>query len=91
MNTENKIVDFPKPEALEITDEEKARRIMAEATRLAGLSPGEYKIWIDGSGARLDITRDMLESVVLEILKDRDKKEREDKAETRRILATTGT
>ena len=37
----------------ELDEEEKARRIMAEATRLAALSPGEWKIWIDGSAERL--------------------------------------
>jgi putative DNA primase/helicase len=57
---------------------------MAEATRLAGLSPGEWKIWIDGSAERLEIARDKLEAVVLEILKDREKKTREAKSETRR-------
>jgi hypothetical protein len=76
------VVDFPKPE---ITDEEKARRVMAEATRLAGLSPGEWKLWIDGSAERLGITRETLEAVIVEVLKDREKKTREDKAETRRI------
>jgi putative DNA primase/helicase len=57
---------------------------MAVAARLAGLSPGEWKIWIDGSAERLEIARDKLEAVVLEILKDREKKTREAKSETRR-------
>jgi hypothetical protein len=76
------VVGFPKPE---ITDEENAQRIMAEATRLAGLSPGEWKLWIAGSAERLGITRETLEAVVVEVLKDREKKQREDKAEARRI------
>jgi putative DNA primase/helicase len=76
------IVGFPKPE---ITDEENAKRIMAEATRLASLSPGEWKIWINGSAERLGITRETLEAVVIEVFKDREKKQREDKAEARRI------
>jgi putative DNA primase/helicase len=77
------IVGFPKTE--EVAEEEKARRIMAEATRLAGLSPGEWKIWIGGSAERLGITRDTLEAVVIAVFKDREKKQREDKAEARRI------
>jgi hypothetical protein len=65
-------------------EEEKARRIMAGATRLAGLSPGEYKIWIDGSAERLGTTRDELEPIVLEIIKNNEKKAREAKTEARR-------
>ena len=74
------IVDFPKS-----GEEEKAQRVMAEAKRLAGLSPGEWKIWINSSAERLDITRDTLEAVVIEVFKDCEKKQREDKAEVRRI------
>ena len=68
----------------EVDEEEKARRIMAEATRLAGLSPGEWKIWIDGSAERLEITRNRLEAVVREIIDDREKRQREKKADERR-------
>jgi hypothetical protein len=77
------VVDFPASK--ESSDEESARRIMAEATRLAGLAPGEWKIWIDGSAERLGIVRDKLEAVVLEIIKANEKNKREGQAEARRI------
>jgi putative DNA primase/helicase len=77
------VVDFPASK--ETSQEEGARRIMAEATRLAGLAPGEWKIWIDGSAERLGIVRDKLEAVVVEIIKANQKSKREGQAEARRI------
>ena len=44
MSSDKKVLDFPKAE---ITSEEKARRAMAEARRLASLAPGEWRLWID--------------------------------------------
>jgi hypothetical protein len=66
-------------------DEEKTRRIMVEATRLAGLAPGEWKLWVGQSSERLGIERSDLEAIVLDIIKDKEKKAREKAAEDRRI------
>jgi hypothetical protein len=79
--SEPNVVEFPIPGI----SEEHAQRIMTEARRLAGLAPGEWKIWIAGSAERLAVERDKLEAIVLATLKDQEKKEREGKAEARRI------
>jgi Protein of unknown function (DUF3631) len=80
MSRDEKIVDFPKPE---IILEESVRRQMTEAERLANLSPGEWQLWIDGSAERLGISRAKLEKAVVAIIKDRERKTREVKAEDR--------
>jgi len=77
------VVDF-RP-GKEIGDAEKAQRVMAEATRLASLAPGEWRVWIDGSAQRLDIPRATLEALVTDIIKDREKQAREKVAEDRRV------
>jgi hypothetical protein len=77
------VVDFPS--ANDIAEEEKNRRIMVEATRLAGLAPGEWPLWIDGAAGRLGVPRPVLEAAVTDIAKAKDKKARADAAEQRRI------
>ena len=52
VSSDQSVLDFPKAE---ITSEEKARRAMAEAKRLASLSPGEWRLWIDRSAERLGV------------------------------------
>ena len=81
MSSDESVLDFPKAE---ITSEEKARRAMAEAKRLASLSPGEWRLWIDRSAERLDVPRATLEGLISAIIKDSERKAREDKAEARR-------
>jgi len=81
MSTERNVVEFPIPGI----SEEHAQRIMMEARRLAGLAPGEWRLWFAGSAERLGIERDKLEVIVLATLKDQEKKARESKAEERRI------
>jgi hypothetical protein len=82
MSSDRKVLDFPK---VEITSEEKARRVMAEATRLANLAPGEWRLWIDRSAERLSIPRGTLEDLIVAIIRDTEKKKaREAKAEARR-------
>ena len=49
MSSDEKVLDFPR---VEVTSEENARRVMVEATRLARLAPGEWRLWIDRRGAR---------------------------------------
>ena len=81
MSSDRKVLDFPN---VEITSEEKARRVMAEATRLANLAPGEWRLWIDRSAERLGIPRGTLEDLIVGIIRDTEKKAREAKAEARR-------
>ena len=47
---EQKAVGFSTPE---IAREEQNRRVMAEAHRLAALTPGEWRLWINASAERL--------------------------------------
>jgi hypothetical protein len=49
MSSDEKVLDFPRVEG---TSEENARRVMTEATRLARLAPGEWRLWIDRSATR---------------------------------------
>src|SRR6476659_9415407 len=72
--------DFPKAE---ITSEEKVRRAMAEAKRLASLAPGEWRLWIDRAAERLGVPRATLEGLISAIIKDSERKAREDKDEDR--------
>src|SRR4029077_18360558 len=64
--------------------EEKVRRAMAEAQRLASLAPGEWRLWIDRATERLGVPRATLDGLVSAIIKDSERKAREDKAEARR-------
>jgi putative DNA primase/helicase len=79
-----KIVDFPKPE---VDSAELIRRQHVEAERLARLTPGEWQLWIDGSAAQLGIPRATLEASVKAIIAEREKADREAKAEARRAQA----
>ena len=45
MSSDEKVLDFPR---VEVTSEESARRVMVEATRLARLAPGEWRLWTRG-------------------------------------------
>jgi putative DNA primase/helicase len=81
VSNDESVLDFPKAE---ITSEEKARRAMAEAKRLASLTPGEWRLWIDRSAERLGVSRATLEALISAIIKDSERKAREDKAEARR-------
>src|SRR6185437_1300721 len=56
---------------------------MAEAKRLASLSPGEWRLWIDRSAERVGVPRATLEALISAIIKDSERKAREDKAEAR--------
>ena len=72
--SDKKVRDFPRVEG---TPEESARRVMVEATRLASLAPGEWRLWIDRSAERLRIPRTILEDVIAAIIKDREKRARD--------------
>jgi hypothetical protein len=51
-------------DASEIAAQEKARLVMAEATRLTNLAPGEWRLWVDRSTERLGVPRDALEELI---------------------------
>ena len=81
MSSDEKVLDFPRVEG---TSEESARRVMVEATRLASLAPGEWRLWIDRSAERLRIPRAILEDVIAAIIKNSEKKARDAETEARR-------
>ena len=81
MSDDPKIVGFPKPE---VPPEEMVRRQRLEAERLARLSPGEWQLWIDRSAEQYGTTRATLEASVKAIIAEREKAERERKAEAAR-------
>ena len=59
--SDKRVRDFPR---VEVTPEESARRVMVEATRLASLAPGEWRLWIDRSAERLRIPRATLQDLI---------------------------
>ena len=81
MSDDLKVVGFPKAE---VPPEEMVRRQRFEAERLARLSPGEWQLWIDNSAAQLGMPRAPLEASVKAIIAQREKDERERKAEADR-------
>src|ERR1700723_1940731 len=81
MSSDEKVLDFPR---VEVTSEESARRVMVEATRLARLAPGEWRLWIDRSAERLRIPRAILEDLMAAIIKNSEKKARDAETEARR-------
>ncbi len=58
--------------------------VTVEATRLASLAPGKWRLWIDRSAERLRIQRATLQGLIVAIIKDSKKKACECKAEARR-------
>ena len=74
MSIDEKVLDFPK---VEVTPEENARRVTVDATRLASLAPGEWRLWIDRSAERLRVPRATLQGLIVAIIKDSEKKARE--------------
>ena len=74
MSSDEKVLDFPR---VEVTPEESARRVMVEATRLASLAPGEWRLWIDRSAERLRIPRATLQDLIVAIIKNNEKMARD--------------
>jgi hypothetical protein len=81
MSSGEKVLDFP---TVEVSPEENATRVTVEATRLASLAPGEWRLWIDRSAERLRIPPATLQGLIVAIIKDNERKARQDKAEARR-------
>ena len=75
------VVDFTNTE---IASEEKDRRVMTEAKRLAGLAPGEWRLWIGRSAERLGVSRATLQEIVEAVIKDKEQKTRAAQADERR-------
>jgi hypothetical protein len=67
----------------ESNPEEHARRVMAEATRLTNLAPGEWRLWYERSAERLGIDPKIFAELVEAQLKDNAEKERKTQAEAR--------
>src|SRR6202040_3482030 len=81
VSSDESVLDFPKAE---ITSEEKARRAMAEAKRLASLTPGAERLWLDRTAQRPRAPPAPLEGLISAIIKETERKARENKAEARR-------
>jgi Protein of unknown function (DUF3631) len=64
-------------------EETPQQRAFKKATRLANLAPGEWKLYIDEEAQALGIPVEKYTEIVLDILKDREKKAREAKADIR--------
>ncbi len=80
MSRDDKIVDFPK---VEITPEERARRLTAEVNRLASLPPTEWMFWLDGVADTHGVKSADLRAMIEATIQDREKKARADKVEDR--------
>ena len=81
MSIDENVLDFPRAE---VTPEESTRRVMVEATRLASLAPGEWRLWIDRSAERLRIPRATLQDLIAAIIKNREKMARDAETAARR-------
>jgi hypothetical protein len=69
-------------------EEEQAKRVTAEATRLVGLSPGEWRLWLPRSAERLGVDPKVLAALVEAQIKNREqsaaKKLQKDRLEEQR-------
>ena len=74
MSSDEKVLDFAR---VEVTPEENARRVTVEATRLASLAPGGWRLWTDRSAERLRIPRATLQGLIVAIIKNSEKKARD--------------
>src|SRR6476659_2260708 len=81
MSIDENVLDFPRAE---VTPEESTRRVMVEATRLASLAPGEWRLWIDRSAERLRIPRATLQDLIVAIIKNSEKITRDAETAARR-------
>jgi hypothetical protein len=78
--TSAEVVPFPHDS---VSEEERNRRVMNEAKRLAGLSPGEWKLWAPKRAGELGIELKLLTELVEAQLKDNAEKEGKAKEEAR--------
>src|SRR5262245_4434501 len=73
-----KVVDFPQPE---IAPEEHSRRLRVEVDRLARLPTVEWLFYLDDDAKKHGVRRADLKAMVEAVIKEREKKAREDRAE----------
>ena len=73
------VVGFPTTTEL-LQPEEKTRRVNAEATRMANLAPGEWKLWLRRRAVELDVAPEMLADLIQAKIEDREKKVAEARA-----------
>src|SRR5262249_13287833 len=71
------VVEFP-------NSEERARRLRVEVERLARLPTVEWLFYLDGSAEKHGIDKATLKQMVEAVIKETEKKEREDRGELRR-------
>jgi hypothetical protein len=79
MTQDDEVVGFPN-----LPEETPQQRAFKKATRLANLAPGEWKLYVEEDARTVGIPVETLTETVLDILKDREKKAREEKADVRR-------
>ena len=78
------VENFPQDGKPQVPPEELVRRQCVEAERLAGLSPDEWRLWIDASVARLGVPRAPFEDMVKARVAAKEKARREQKADEER-------
>src|SRR5262249_6320614 len=76
--TEDTVVPFPQ------SDEERARRLKIEVERLARLPTVEWMFYLDGVAEKHDIDKAALKQMIEAIIREAEKKAREDRGELRR-------
>jgi hypothetical protein len=76
--SDDRAVQFP------IQEEERARRLKAEVERLARLPRVEWMFYLDGSAEKHGVTKAALKSMIEAVIKETEKKAREDRGELRR-------
>jgi hypothetical protein len=79
MTRDEKVVEFPNS-----SEDTPQQRAFKKATRLANLAPGEWKLYVEDDARTLGIPVERLTEIVLDILTDRAKKAKEEKADVRR-------
>ena len=79
---DSKIVDFQKAE---VTSEERARRLKSEVDRLASMPVVEWMFYLaEGAAEKHGVSHVDMKKMIEATIKDREKKEREDRAEDHR-------
>jgi putative DNA primase/helicase len=80
--SDNPVIKFPKSEE----EEERARRLRVEVERLARQSSTEWMYHVESSGyaEKYGITKPALREMIEAVIKENEKKQREDKGELRR-------
>src|ERR1700722_4506900 len=81
MSSDEKVLDFPR---VEVTPEESARRVMLEATRLASLAPGEWRLGVVPGAESPPTPRAPPQDLIVAIIKNSEKRARDAETAARR-------